>query len=82
VSFVENQGIENNEKLAHAGDERGLCVLTVCTQPQIESSDSGIAANFRHRRHIQDAPELFASAPDTTAAAHVSTVAVKWRQPS
>ena len=81
MSFVVKHGIENNEKLAHAGDERGLCVLTIGTQPQIESSDSGIAANSRHRRHIQDAPDLCASAPDTTAAAHVSTVAVKWRQP-
>src|SRR6185312_2038127 len=56
-------------------------MLAAGAQPQIESSDSRIAANSRHRRHIQDAPDLGASAPDTTAAAHASTVAVKWRQP-
>ena len=80
MSFVVKHDIENNEELAHAGDERGLCVLTIGTQPQIESSDSGIAANSRHRRHIQDAPDLCASAPDTTAAAQFSTIAVKWCQ--
>src|SRR6266852_300536 len=82
VSFVVKHGIENNEELAHTGDERGLCVLTVGAQPQIESSDGGIAAHSRHRRHIQDAPHLCASAPDTTAAAHISTVAVKWCETS
>ena len=42
ASFVVNHGVENNEKLAHAGDERGLGVLPIGTQPQIESSDGGI----------------------------------------
>ena len=74
-------GIENHEELAHASDERGLGVLTIGTQPQIESSDGGIAANARYRCHIEDAPDLGASTPDATAAAHVSTVAVKWREP-
>ena len=50
-------------------------VLTVGTQPRIEGSDDGIAANSRRRRHIQDAPDLRASAPDTTAAAQFSTIA-------
>jgi hypothetical protein len=45
VSFVVQHGIEDNEELAHAGGERGLGVLTVGTKSQIESSDSGIAAN-------------------------------------
>ncbi len=80
MSAVVKHGIENNEELAHAGDERELGVLTVGTQPQIESSDGRIAANSRHRRHIQDAPDLCASTPDTTTAALFSTVAVKWCQ--
>src|SRR6266852_3232719 len=82
VSFVVKHGIENNEELAHTGDERGLGVLTVGAQPQIESSDSGIAAHSRHRRHIQDAPHLCASAPDTTTAPYISTVAVEWCETS
>jgi hypothetical protein len=52
VSFVVKHDIENNEKLAHAGDERELDMLTIGTQPEIEGSDGGIAANARHRRHI------------------------------
>jgi hypothetical protein len=81
VSLVVKHGIENNKEFAHAGDERGLGVLTIGTQPQIESSDGGIAANSRHRRHIQDAPDLCATAPDTTAAAQFPTIAVKRCQP-
>src|SRR6266851_6063195 len=82
MSFVVKHGIENNEELAHTGDERGLGVLTVGAQPQIESSDGGIAAHSRHARHIQDAPHLCAAAPDTTTAPHISTVAVEWCEPS
>ena len=52
VSVVVKHGIENNEELAHGGRERRLGVLTVATQSKIESSDGGIAANSRHRRHI------------------------------
>jgi hypothetical protein len=78
VSFVVKPDIENNEKLVHADYERGLGMLTAGTQPQIQSSDGGIAANPSH----QDAPDLSASTPDTTAAAQFSTIAVEWRQPS
>src|ERR1700693_6527616 len=60
-SFVVEHGVENNEELTHAGDERGFGVLTVGTQPQIESFDGRIAADSRHCRHIQDAPDLCAS---------------------
>jgi hypothetical protein len=63
VSFVVQHGIENHEELAHAGDERGLGVLTIGAQSEIESSDSWIAANARYRRHIQDAPNLGTSHP-------------------
>ena len=78
MSLVEKHGVENNEELAHAGDARGLGVLAIGTQSQIVSSDGGIAANSGHCSHIQDAPNLGASTPDTTAAAHASAVAVKW----
>ena len=79
-SFVVEHGVENDEELTHAGDERGLGVLAAGTQPQIESSDGGIAAASRHCCHIQDAPYLRASAPDTTASAQIPTIAVKWCQ--
>ena len=82
VGFVVKHGIENDKELAHAGGQRGLGMLTIGTQPQIESFDGRIAANARHRRHIQDAPDLGTATSDTAAAAHVSTVAVKWCEAS
>ena len=78
MSFVVQHGIENNEELAHAGGERGFGVLTIGPQPQTESSDGGITTDSRHCRHIQDAPDLGASTPDTPAAAQFSTIADKW----
>jgi hypothetical protein len=53
-------------------------VLTVGTQPQVEGSDRGIAANSRHRGHIQDAPDLCATAPDTTATAQAGVTPFRW----
>src|SRR5713226_1243005 len=82
VSFVVKHGIENNEELTHAGGKCGLGMLAVGAQPQIESSDGGIAANSRHGCHIQHPADLGAATPDTTAAAHISTVAVKWCETS
>jgi hypothetical protein len=82
VSLVVQHGVENNEQLAYAGGERGLGVLSAGTQPQIESSDGGIATDSRHCRHIQDAPDLRASAPDTTAAAQFSTIAINGASPA
>ena len=72
MSFVVKPGIENNKE----GHERGLGVPTIGTL-QIETSDVGIAANSCHRRYIQDATDLYASAPNTTAAAQFFTFAVK-----
>jgi hypothetical protein len=80
LSLVVKHGVEDNQEFAHTGDERGFGVLPVGTQPQIESFDGGIAANSRYRRHIQDAPDLGAAAPNTTTAAHASTIAIKWCQ--
>ena len=82
MSFVVQHGIENNEELTHAGGQCGLGMLAVGAQPQIESSDGGIAANSRHGCHIQHPADLGAATPDTTAAAHISTVAVKWCETS
>src|SRR5216683_3065326 len=57
-------------------------MLAVGAQPQIESSDGGIAANSRHGCHIQHPADLGAATPDRTTAAHISTVAVKWCETS
>jgi hypothetical protein len=58
VSFVVKHSIKNNEELTHAGGKRRLGMLAVGAQPQIESSDGGIAANSRHGCHIQHPPDL------------------------
>jgi hypothetical protein len=68
VSFVVQHGIENHKELAHAGDEGGLGVLTIGPQSEIESSDSWIAANARHRRRalsLLPRERLFAKLPRT-----------------
>jgi len=36
----------------------GFACLPLGTQPEIEGPDGGIAANSRHRCHIQDSPGL------------------------
>jgi hypothetical protein len=38
VYFVVKHGVENNEELAHTGDERELGLLAIGTQSQTESS--------------------------------------------
>jgi hypothetical protein len=80
VSFVANHGIENDHQLAHAGGKCGFGMLAPGAQPQIEASDGGIAADSRDRRHVQDASDLGASAPDATTAAQATAVTVKRRQ--
>ena len=55
-------------------------MLTTGAQPQIEGSDSGIAADSRHRRHVQHSPDLGTPAPDATAAAQAATITVEGRQ--
>src|SRR5260370_42546065 len=67
MSFVVKHGIENNEELAPTGDERGLGVLTVGAQPQIESSDGGISAHSRLPCPIPVAPPLCAASPGSAA---------------
>jgi hypothetical protein len=36
VSLIVKHGIENDEELAHTGDQRGLGVLTKCGRPSLE----------------------------------------------
>ena len=79
--LVVEHGIENHEQLAHAGGERRFRIFPARSQLGVKILDDWIAAHSRHRRHIQDAPDLRATAPDTTAAAQFSTIAVKWCQP-
>jgi hypothetical protein len=49
--------------LRMAATSAGLSVLTIGTQPQVESSDGRIAANSRRRRHVQEARHLGAVYP-------------------
>ena len=77
MSFVAKHGIENNEQLAHAGGKCTFGVLTPGAQLQIKSPDDRIAADSRHGRHVEDAPDLGASAPDATAAAQRTAVTIK-----
>jgi hypothetical protein len=80
MSFSAHHGIENDEQLAHAGGECQFGMFTAGAQPQIEDSDSWIAADSRHRCHVQHSPDLGTPAPDAAAAAQAATVAVEGRQ--
>ena len=80
MSFAANHGIKNNQQLAHAGGKCTFGVLTPGAQLQIKGSDDRIAADSRHRRHVKDASDLSASAPDATAAAQGAAVTIKGRQ--
>ena len=68
MSFVAQHGIENDQQLAHAGGKRRFGMFAPGAQAQIENSDGWIAADSRHRRHVQYPPDLGASAPDATTA--------------
>ena len=81
VSFVVQHGVENHEELAHAGGESRFRVFTACPQLGVKILDDWIGTNRGDHGHVQDAPDLGATAPDTTAAAQATAVAVKGRQP-
>jgi hypothetical protein len=64
LSFVVKHGVENHEKLAHAGGERRFRIFPARTQLGVEILDNGIGADRGDYGHIQDAPDLRASAPE------------------
>ena len=80
MSLVAKHCIENDEQLAHARGKGWLGMLAPGAQPQIEDSDGRIAADCRDRCHVQDAPDLGASAPNTTSAVQATAITVKRRQ--
>ena len=53
LSLVVKHGVENNEELAHTGDERLLCRFASRTQARIELLQGGIAVNCDYRTHVQ-----------------------------
>jgi hypothetical protein len=60
--FVVKHGIENNEELAHTGDERGLGVFAIGTQPHFHSTDAVIfGTGLVHQTFCAARPGLGAS---------------------
>ena len=80
MSLGTKHGIENNQQLADAGGKCTFGVLTPGAQLQMKGPDDRIAADSRHSRHVEDAPNLGASAPDATAATQSTAVTIKGRQ--
>jgi hypothetical protein len=82
MSFAAKHRIEYDGQLTHAGDKCRFGMLAAGAQPQVEGSDGQIAADSCDRRQVQDAPDLGASAPYETAAAHAAAISIERRQAS
>ena len=80
MSFAAKHSVENYKQLAHAGGKCWFGKLTPGAQLQIKGFDGRIAADSRDRCHVQDSPDLRASAPYATAAAQAAAVPVERRQ--
>ena len=78
--FAAEHGVENDEQLAHAGGEGRFRVFPARPQLSVKVLDDWIGTNRGDHGHVQDAPDLGPTTPDTTAAAQATAVAVKGRQ--
>ena len=81
VSFGAKHGIENNERLAHAGRESRFALAAEAQRP-IESSDGGIAADCRDGGHDRTRLGSARPPPDAAAAARVSALTVNGAKPA
>ena len=82
MSIGSKHCIKNDEQLDHAGAKCWLGVLTPGAQLEIKGPDNRIAADSRHGRHVKDAPNLCASAPDATDAARSTAVTIEGAWPT
>jgi len=78
--LLRSMALRITSSLHNAGGEGRFRVFTACTQLGVKVLDDWIGTNRGDHGHIQDAPDLGATTPDTTAAAQATAVAVKGRQ--
>ena len=72
VSFVVQHGVENDEQLAHAGGKGRFRVFPARPQLSVKVLDDRVGTNRGDHGHVENAPDLRASAPDATAAAQTT----------
>ena len=80
MSIVVQHGVENHKEFAHARGERRFGIFPACPQLRVKILDYRIGTNGGDHGHVQDAADLGTTAPDATAAAQATAVAVKGRQ--
>lgn len=70
-------GIENRQELAHTSRQRNLRHFASCTQALIKPFEDGLIPNCNERTHVQDGPDMGASAPRRAAAPQGATVPIE-----
>ena len=76
--MLSQDGIEDDEKLAHAGGERELFGLSCRHQPLIEGGNQGIATGSDKCGHVKRRPVRGSSAADRPSSTHSAAIAAEW----
>jgi rifampin ADP-ribosylating transferase len=74
-------GIQDDQQFAHAGDQGNGWFFTRCTQPFVEVSDHGIASAGRQRSHVQGRAYVSSTTPNDATPPQCAAVPMQWRDP-
>lgn len=72
-------GIENDQQLSHAGDQRHLWNFPCCPQPLIGGPDHGIPFCGHQRGHVEHRAHGGTATPDPPPSAETAAVPVQGR---
>src|ERR1700674_4414232 len=76
---VAQDGIKDDQQLAHAGDQREFARFAAFEQSAIVTAQRGVEANAAERGHIQCGADGGASAPTSAPAVELSALMRMWR---
>ena len=62
-AVLSNEGVGQDDELAHDGDEGHLAGLAALAQPPVHLGQVGVPAQGGHRRHVQEPSRPRPSAP-------------------
>lgn len=79
-TVLADEGVGQNQQLAHDGDEGDLGLFSGGAQASIEGSEVVIAAAGGERGHVEDAPHRGAAASDVAFTAAFPAVGTNGRQ--
>src|SRR5262245_16139777 len=77
IAIFADEGIGENDKLAHDGGQSKLGLFAFRPKPVVEGLQIGIAARGRDGRHVQRLPDMGAAAFDPAQAPAVSGIIVE-----